>query len=505
EIEEYAEDVVPPEPDYVEAQPAVAPAPRSAQPAAADPFARLDRAIRGDVRGSAEDYGEPPAFVRAERSQPTYREPSVAAPADEWAAQDSWKATPAGRHEQPLEDVPGYEDRNWRQAPAEAYEETGYGDRYEYGAEEIIEAADETDPTVYREGVLPPHSLDEERAVAVEPSSRKGLMVAAVVLALVVLGGGAALGYKLLFGSASDGPPPVIRADSEPTKVAPQDPGGAEIPHQNKLIYDRVGGNDANLAEERIVPREEPVVAVDDAGTKTTPRVVMPPTNATDTDAGTGPRRVRTVIVKPDGTIIGGDEPVAKETMPEPQMPAAAPAAETAAAASNDLAEPGKGGSTPKPRPGEPAAPAMAAPAAEAPAPAPVAAEPKVAKLPTPAVRPAAPAAPAPAATAPKEITPAAPTPAVAKAPAAAATTGGYVVQVSSQRTEEQARAAFAGLQRKFPAVLGNQQPDIRRADLGDRGVYYRVRVGPMGSRDDANALCGQLKAAGGDCLVQRN
>ena len=43
------------------------------------------------------------------------------------------------------------------------------------------------------------------------------------------------------------------------------------------------------------------------------------------------------------------------------------------------------------------------------------------------------------------------------------------------------------------------------RADLGDKGVFYRAMVGPFGSQDEAAQFCGSLKTAGGQCVVQRN
>ena len=79
------------------------------------------------------------------------------------------------------------------------------------------------------------------------------------------------------------------------------------------------------------------------------------------------------------------------------------------------------------------------------------------------------------------------------------------MVQVSSQRSEADAQASFKALQSKFPTVLGSQSPLIKRADLGDKGVYYRAMVGPFGSADEASQFCGNLKTAGGQCVVQRN
>jgi cell division protein FtsN len=52
---------------------------------------------------------------------------------------------------------------------------------------------------------------------------------------------------------------------------------------------------------------------------------------------------------------------------------------------------------------------------------------------------------------------------------------------------------------------LGSQSPLIKRADLGDKGIYYRAMVGPFGSADEASKFCGSLKSAGGQCVIQRN
>ncbi|MEM1045717.1 MAG: SPOR domain-containing protein [Pseudomonadota bacterium] len=85
----------------------------------------------------------------------------------------------------------------------------------------------------------------------------------------------------------------------------------------------------------------------------------------------------------------------------------------------------------------------------------------------------------------------------------AAPASGNYIVQVSSQRSQAQAQAAYADLQRRYPSVLGNRDSFIQRANLGDRGTYYRVRLGPF-EQQAAARLCNDLKAAGGDCFVRR-
>jgi hypothetical protein len=82
---------------------------------------------------------------------------------------------------------------------------------------------------------------------------------------------------------------------------------------------------------------------------------------------------------------------------------------------------------------------------------------------------------------------------------------GGVFVQVSAQKSETAARSSYHRLQTKFPTILGKLDPNIQRADLGDKGVFYRVRVGPF-ALADAQKICGSYKAGGGsDCLIARH
>jgi cell division septation protein DedD len=57
---------------------------------------------------------------------------------------------------------------------------------------------------------------------------------------------------------------------------------------------------------------------------------------------------------------------------------------------------------------------------------------------------------------------------------------------------------------RNTPTSFGRQLI-IRHADLGAKGTYYRVLVSPFASVEEAAALCSRLKAAGDNCIVQRN
>jgi hypothetical protein len=41
------------------------------------------------------------------------------------------------------------------------------------------------------------------------------------------------------------------------------------------------------------------------------------------------------------------------------------------------------------------------------------------------------------------------------------------------------------------------------RADLGAKGVFFRLRIGPFASSADAKSFCDGLKTRGQDCLVK--
>ena len=81
----------------------------------------------------------------------------------------------------------------------------------------------------------------------------------------------------------------------------------------------------------------------------------------------------------------------------------------------------------------------------------------------------------------------------------------GYAVQVTSERSASKAQAAFRTLQAKYPNQLGGHKPIIRRADLGGAGTYHRALIGPFASAEKAGKLCSGLRAAGGDCVIQKN
>jgi hypothetical protein len=121
---------------------------------------------------------------------------------------------------------------------------------------------------------------------------------------------------------------------------------------------------------------------------------------------------------------------------------------------------------------------------------------------------------PAPGAAPPASTPPAdAPTAAPAPAPVAAPATGspsiaslidnisGYRIQVASVRSEEQAQATWARLQRSNGDVLSALTMRAVKVELGERGTYYRVQAGPLDENGAQNA-CSKLKSRSVDCIV---
>ena len=342
--------------------------------------------------------------------------------------------------------------------------------------------------------------------------------VAASLLVLAGLGAAGVYGYGAMTGTET-GAVPLISAGVEPVKRTVEGPTGAQIPHQNKLVYERVTGQEPKVEQATLLPQPDEVREMPEA------------------DGPIEPRRVRTVTVRPDGTIVRDDgiaitqpvsapvdQPISTQQVARavPVRIINSPSAESSERAVSDaeasaLANFGNTDAQPvqPAQPGgiedgdqiaalsEPTEPAVEGLEVEA---APVAVEPvpeaaiAVLPMPKPAGLLAPAAAPAQAAAAVAEPAPAAPEP-VAQTPAATPASG-WMVQLTSQRSEAQAKQAFDGLKGRFSSVLGSAQPDIARADLGDRGIFYRVRV-VADSRGAADQLCGSLKSAGGDCFVQ--
>lgn len=356
-----------------------------------------------------------------------------------------------------------------------------------------------------------------EGAAMPPAKSRKGLVAATSALAVVVVGGLAIWGFA---GSSGDNTEtPVIVANNDPVKEAPEDPGGKVIPHQNKEVYDRIDGTKTDEGPSNLMPATEKPLALTADGKQ--PRVIslsggetsVPQGGgqAANSSSGVSPKKVRTVIVRPDGTIVtsnAGESAATRTASVDQELLNTTPSEQAmnqtfnngvqGLGANNGVAGAGAGAASsalaalPRAKPAE----LVALQAAQRQA---AATQPAIA----PVTQPTAPTSPQPLSLVPQSgnsqarVAPAAPV-------VQSSGGGGYTVQVTSQRTPEQAQSAYASIQSRLSGVLSGYQPDIKRADLGARGTYYRVRVGSFADRGGATALCQSIKASGGDCLVAK-
>ncbi len=298
----------------------------------------------------------------------------------------------------------------------------------------------------------------------------------------------------------------MIKAETKPSKIVPA--AQSKDPKSGKLIYDRVNSSGQS---EKIVSREEQPVDIKDKPVG----AVLPQAQSGASGGamrqsalgsgvvGVEPKKIHTIAIRPNQVAGAASvQPPAADAAP---MPAPAPVHAQPAAPP----KPQRAAAAPAPRPvAQTQAPARRV-AAAPPSNAPLSLSPNAsapARTAQNNVRTAAVAPPTRIAPT-RSVAPARAAPARTVAPARiapAASGGGYAVQIASRHNEADAKVSFHSLQSKFPQQLGGRQPLIRRVDLGAKGIYYRAMVGPFGSAEEASKLCSSLKAAGGQCLIQK-
>ncbi|WP_375461593.1 SPOR domain-containing protein [uncultured Enterovirga sp.] len=386
----------------------------------------------------------------------------------------------------------------------------------------------------------PDAALSEEDMQPLRPR-RSRARLAAVIATLVVATGAGAGGlywYRTGGSFSVSGPPPLVSADRTPVKKPPENPGGMEVPNQDRQIYER-GASDGTS---RVVDgREQPIdvreaargmPAVTDrpptisarapvAGAPVAPgsapeggpvpptstvAVAPPPPSSNAVASALGePRRVRTVAVRPDGSVYTPSSTASLVDTPPSLMPGGTLPPPVAV---STVSVPGRNGSS---------TPALAAPApAMAPPPASAAlAAPNSPGDAAPArepVRVLPPARPkslvdaasteAPTRTASVETADSPPRAGSDRRPASE-TAGNFTVQIAVRPTEAEARAAYTQLQERFSGDLDGRPATVTEAEVRGKTVH-RVRVGPM-TKASATALCTKLKSSGGSCFVAGN
>lgn len=314
-----------------------------------------------------------------------------------------------------------------------------------------------------------------------EIRSRRPLYVMAAMIVAGLAGIGASFAFKGAVSHQDE--VATIRAADGPAKVQPETAAGTANSDQDASILGdstqrppvTVVNNaeqPADLSAPANVPEVQapPAIAELTSGAASVP-VPAPPAQAQpqpQPSAGPGtiadliePKKVKTVSVRPDGTLLPNDTPP-KVAAPAAPVPAARPLAAAPMA--------------------KPATPKSAARVATTPKPAALAAN----GNPQPRTLMAAKDQAASTAEAPQ------------------ATPIGYAVQLAAPGTEQEAREAQVRLMKKFSAELAGFHTSIHKAAVGGKPVY-RVRVAGFASRDEATALCQKLQSGGGNCFVAKN
>jgi hypothetical protein len=444
-----------------------------ARHAVSDPLAELARLIGQDeafgaiVRNSArpepraEPEPEPAPSSWRGRAQPAPERERASPPPSYRYSDTRHAAAPEPQddhrygHDAPAHAPVAYDPHAYAPAPApaESHNQSGHAQADTAGYH-----GHDADGEYYGEGEgQEGHYEGEEEYADPAPARRRGLLVmVAGVIGLALVGTAGAFGYWA-WSTGPRGEPPLIKADTAPNKVVPatQNDGAG-----NKRVYDRF--SDQGGSSERVVSREETPADI-----KSAPRQVYPAAGGVYGPAAAPPAATAAAAPPAPSGVSANGEPrkVHTETIRPNQVAAA------------DI--------------GQPVAPPLAAlPATPStPPPAPVKqVAPKSKQPPQMAAQPPA-AQPTDAAPPAHEAPP----------------TGGYVVQLSSQKTEEEARSSFKVLATKYASVFGDREPLIKRVTIPDKGTFYRANVGPFATASEANHFCSNLKIVGGQCIVQKN
>ena len=78
---------------------------------------------------------------------------------------------------------------------------------------------------------------------------------------------------------------------------------------------------------------------------------------------------------------------------------------------------------------------------------------------------------------------------------------GTWSVQLMSSPNKPAVEKSWITMSKKY-SMLKDLPYEVEKADLGAKGVFYRLKAGSLATKTDATALCSKLKAAGGSCFV---
>ena len=310
-------------------------------------------------------------------------------------------------------------------------------------------------------------------------------------LCLVVLVGVCVGIYTLLTPKApadSHNDVPLIKPIHGPMKEIPTDPGGIQVPHQDKMIYQRL--------EARPIQDNEPAHLIPDGSDESYPPLEAQPNPPSSEAASSSSPEHANFEAWPKATpahMAARKVPAQPPAIPaESAIPAGgplevAPNAAIQAPAFDPLTH------TPHPAPLAEASvntvPTQALDAAGIGAPASVSKELNTAQLP-------APATPQPKVNSPAQK--------ADGASAKALSPHSFRIQIASLSSMKAAETEKKRLWSKHKNILGRLDGKIMQVDLGNSGVRYRVVAGPVPSLKKAKELCGKLSVVKVGCIIMK-
>lgn len=366
------------------------------------------------------------------------------------------------------------------------------------------------------------------------------MSVVVVLLAVSGFFGLAWYAYKNGGDAIDENETELVMADAAPVKEAPVNPGGMVIPNQGKTVYENLVGGKAEsgkVAEHILASPETPVARNDETeawmsdqvkeklkanGPEGLPKDAKPEpiedkTGAPEEtkldikeDGKKEPAKAVEEAAKPAEQFKPGHkaEPApVKEAKPEEKKPEVK--AEEKKAEEKPVEKPvAKPEAKPEPKP-EPEPKVEAKPEEKKPeVKAEPKAEPKVETKPEPKHETKA-AAKKPDPESDEDTsdeTTEAPKKPEAKPAAVAGATppAGVRAQLGAYKSQAEADGQWKKISRKFAGEIGGKNHYVIRADLGVRGVYYRLQLAPFSSSKEVEKFCLSLVGDGQDCFLAR-
>ncbi len=296
-------------------------------------------------------------------------------------------------------------------------------------------------------------ALDELEDEIRRPKKRSLSLIVPLLITMIVMTGGVTIAwysYTAGIKEGSEGAAPLLKPEG-PMKVAPANPGGLAIPHQDKTVFNAIDGRGKDEGVERLLPPPEKPMSI--------PVRPVPSPAVTPTEPPVGSRvraadragESRAAVGKPVPLTPGGSRPE-QPVAPTPSAPL--PSAPTPPAPSAGLTAPKAPTVTPSPPKTPPAAQ-------------------KTARA-TPATKPAKPAA------------------AAGKA---------FRIQIGSVSSDVQGRKYWESESAKHRDLFGTLSLNLQKATVKGK-VFFRIQGGPLPNRAAAADLCRKLKARKIGCIV---